>query len=65
VQWSFVEYYFTYRTSPLRNAAARGFEMKAPFNNNLPTQTGDVIVNPENPENPDSKPMAAARIIFN
>ena len=39
--------------------------MKAPFNNNPPTQTGDVIVNPENPENPDSKPMAAARIIFN
>jgi hypothetical protein len=29
--------------------------MKAPFNNNLPTQTGDVIVNPINPENPDSK----------
>jgi len=22
--------------------------MKAPFNNNLPTQTGDVIINPEN-----------------
>jgi hypothetical protein len=29
--------------------------MKAPFNNNLPPQTGDVIVNPINPENPDSK----------
>jgi hypothetical protein len=29
--------------------------MKAPFKNNLPPQTGDVIVNPENPENPDSK----------
>jgi hypothetical protein len=28
--------------------------MKAPFNNNLPTQTNDVMVNPENPENPDS-----------
>ena len=39
----------------MRNAAARGFEMKAPFYDNLPTQTGDVIVNPENPENPDSK----------
>jgi hypothetical protein len=29
--------------------------MKAPTNNNLPSQTGDVIINPENPENPDSK----------
>jgi hypothetical protein len=29
--------------------------MKAPFNNNLPPQTSDVIVNPINPENPDSK----------
>jgi hypothetical protein len=28
--------------------------MKAPSNNNLPTQTGDVIVNPINPENSDS-----------
>jgi hypothetical protein len=34
--------------------------MKEPFNNNLPTQTNDVIVNPENPVNPDSKPYAAA-----
>jgi hypothetical protein len=33
--------------------------MKATFNNNLPTQTNDVIVNPENP---DSNP-AAARIV--
>ena len=29
--------------------------MKESFNNNLPSQTGDVIVNPINPENPDSK----------
>jgi hypothetical protein len=36
--------------------------MKASFNNNLPNQTNDVIVNPENP---DSKPMAAARVISN
>ena len=28
--------------------------LKATFNNNLPTQTGDVIVNPINSENPDS-----------
>jgi hypothetical protein len=28
--------------------------MKAPFNNNLPNQTNDVMVNPVNPENPDS-----------
>jgi hypothetical protein len=29
--------------------------MKALFNNNLPNQTKGVIVNPENPVNPDSK----------
>jgi hypothetical protein len=52
----FVEDYFTYPTWPLRNAAAKSFEKKAPFNNNLPTQTGDVIVNPKNPVNQDSKP---------
>jgi hypothetical protein len=28
--------------------------MKAPFNNNLPNQTNDVMVNPGNPGNPDS-----------
>ncbi|MEY4058786.1 MAG: hypothetical protein RLZ50_1998 [Bacteroidota bacterium] len=33
--------------------------MKAPFNNNLPIQIGDVIVNPPNPVNPDSKIYAA------
>jgi hypothetical protein len=33
------------------------------FNNNPPMPSNDVIVNPENPENPDSKPLAAARII--
>ncbi len=50
----FVVDYFLSSLSPLRYAAARGFEMKAPFNNNLPNQTNDVIVNPINPENPDS-----------
>ena len=44
----------------MRDAAAKSQEMKAPFNNNLPTPFSDVIVNPGNP---DSKPMAAARII--
>ncbi len=41
--------------SPMRNASAKSFEMEAPTNNNLPNQTGDVIANPINPENPDSK----------
>jgi hypothetical protein len=36
--------------------------MKAPFNNNLPNQANDVMVNPVNPVNPDSN-LAAARII--
>ena len=46
----------------MRNASAKSLAMKAVYNNNLPTQTGDVIINPENPENPDSK-LAAARIV--
>jgi hypothetical protein len=36
--------------SPMRNASAKGIEMKAPSNNNLPSQTDDVIVNPRNPD---------------
>ena len=40
---------------PMRNASAKNLEMKAASNNNLPPQTGDVIINPENPVNPDSK----------
>jgi hypothetical protein len=44
-------------------AAAKSPEMKAPFNNNLPSQTKGVMVNPENPENPDSKPSCCAHQI--
>ena len=42
----------------MRYASTKSFEMKEPSNNNLFTQTGDVIDNPENPVNPDSKPSA-------
>ena len=35
-------------------AAAESPEMKASFNNNLSNQNKDVMVNPRNPENPDS-----------
>jgi hypothetical protein len=35
-------------------AAANSPEIKASFNNNLPNQTNGVMVNPENPVNPDS-----------
>jgi hypothetical protein len=38
----------------MRNASAKSLAMKAVYNNNLPTQTNDVMVNPINPENPDS-----------
>jgi hypothetical protein len=38
----------------MRNASAKNRAMKAPFNNNLPNQTNDVMVNPINLENPDS-----------
>jgi len=34
----------------MRYASAGSFEIKTPFNNNLPTQTGDVIINPGNPD---------------
>ena len=46
----------------MRYAAARGRVMKVSFNCYLPSQTGDVIDNPINPVNPDSKPIFA--IIF-
>jgi hypothetical protein len=41
-------------------ASAKSLGMKAPFYNNLPMLTNDVLINPRNPVNPDSKPMAAA-----
>ena len=47
----------------MHNASAESQELDTPFKNNLPTPTNDVMVNPENPVNPDSKPAAAARII--
>ena len=37
------------------DASAEGFEMKEASNNYLPIRTNDVIVNPINLENPDSK----------
>jgi len=37
----------------MRNASAKSLATKTPHNN-LPSQTGYVIINPENPENPDS-----------
>ena len=60
-QWSFVEDYFIPFFSPMRYASAKSLAMKAPFNNKLPTQTNDVIINPENPVNPDSKIGCCAR----
>jgi hypothetical protein len=45
---------FTPFFSPMRYASAGGLEIKSPSNNNLPTLTNDVMVNPRNPENPDS-----------
>ncbi len=59
----FVDDYFLSSFSPMRNAAAKSFEMKAPFNNNLPLQTGDVMVNPINPVNPDSKTISSCSLI--
>jgi hypothetical protein len=44
----------------MRDAAAKSQEIDEPFINNLTTPFSVVIVNPENP---DSKPIAAARRI--
>ena len=44
-------------------ASAKSQELDTPFKNNLPRPTNDVMVNPGNPVNPDSKPLAAAQII--
>ena len=41
----------------MRYAAAGGREMKALFNSYLHTLTNDVLVNPRNPVNLDSKPI--------
>ena len=49
----------------MHNASAESQELDTPFNNNLPRPSNEVMVNPGNPGNPDSKPMAAARIISN
>ncbi|MDP4853923.1 MAG: hypothetical protein NWR22_12120, partial [Saprospiraceae bacterium] len=55
--------YFSPFFSPMRYASAKRRVMKTVYNNNLfPTQTGDAIINPENPVNPDSN-LPAARII--
>jgi hypothetical protein len=47
----------------MHNASAESQEMNASIINYPPRLSNDVMVNPENPENPDSKPVAAARII--
>jgi hypothetical protein len=45
--------------SPMRNASAKRNIKSNPFTNNPQVQTEDVIYNPINPENPDSKPGKA------
>ena len=50
---SYIGYFIPFFSS-MRYAPTRGFEMKARSNNNFPTQINDVIINPRNPENPDS-----------
>jgi len=54
LQFLFVDDYFTPFFSPLLYASAKGLALKALFNNNLLNQANDVMVNPENPVNPDS-----------
>jgi hypothetical protein len=48
----------------MRYASAKSREMMTPIKINLPIPSNDVIVNPVHPVNPDSKLVAAARIIF-
>ena len=42
------------------NASVKAFEMKEASNNYLPIRTNDLIVNPTNLENPDSKTQVKA-----
>jgi hypothetical protein len=42
--------------SPMRNAFGEKKEKSYLFSNNLSKQNEDVNYNPQNPENPDSKP---------
>ena len=49
----------------MRKAAERGRVMKVSFNSYLPTQPGDVIVNPRNPENPDSNAVIKNDTLIN
>ena len=44
-------------------ASAESQEMNASIKNNPPTPSNNVMFNPENLVNPDSKPVAAAQII--
>jgi hypothetical protein len=46
------------------NTSAKGLKMKAPFNNYFPTQTNDIMVNPQNPVNPDSNQMLGVSFIL-
>ena len=48
----------------MRNASAKRRVMTEPFYNKLPTQTRDVLVNPQNPVNPDSELWATAHRSF-
>jgi hypothetical protein len=50
--------------SPMRNASAKRNIKSNPFTNNPQVQTEDVIYNPKNPENPDSKPSVAGKFIL-
>ena len=64
-QCLFVDDYFSPFFSPMRNASAGSLAMKAPFNDNISPQTGDVMVNPRHPEKSWFKQLAASRIISN
>jgi hypothetical protein len=56
--------YILHFFSPMRYASAKSIEVKEASHNNLPTPTDDVIVNPKNPVNPDSKPRCSAHNVY-
>ncbi len=53
---------FLHFFSTMRYASAKCLKMKAPVNINLQNQTNDVMVNPVNLVNPDSKPVVRGKI---
>jgi hypothetical protein len=48
--WLLIYLFIVVAISPMCNTSAKNLVKKATFNNNLPNQANDVMVNPVNPD---------------